>query len=212
MDPNIEQNEEQKSNLPAAVKTPRIKRTVKKTTRKTKKVEVEEPAEITNSFHLVAFPNDSSSDLNIEQMVASLNVISSATCSLVLPPRYLNEFSRTTNGIKILPIPSASSPILIRMRDTYTDNLLNSLDFITANAKKCQIYGIHVKKCRHGIVRQVDIIHGISFRSFTYVNGLNVEKNELQFIDVVVTCTGLFEATTADVPDLKTYIAERFSL
>jgi hypothetical protein len=146
-------------------------------------------------------------------MVAALNAISAATMSVVLPPRYISQFTRTNSGIKILPIPSASTPIMIRMRDSYTDTLINSLDFVSANSSKCHIYGIHVKRSRFGgTICQVNILHGVSFKSFSYVGGLNMDKNENQYIDVTTVSTGLFEATTDDIPDLQKYISERFSL
>lgn len=188
-------------------KAPAKKRATKKT------VDVTPPPTIVNSFHLVAFPTDATIELDTDKMVAALNAISSATISVALPPRYISQFTRTNSGIKILPIPSASTPILIRMRDSYTDTLINALDFVSANSSKCQIYGVHIKRSRFGgEICQINILHGVSFKSFNYVGGLNVEKNENQVIEVTTISTGLFEATTEDIPDLKKYIAERFSL
>lgn len=213
----MEQNDapEVQSNL-IDLAAPKPRRTKKAAVTKRKTTaKVEEAPPIVHSFHLVAFPNDTSSgeQIDTERLTAALSSIGAATISISPPPRFINQFTRTTHGIKVLPIPSATTPIIFKMRDSYTDTLINSLDYVAESSKFFQLYGIKVKRSRFtGEICQVIIFHGVSFKSFTYVGGINLEKNETQLLEVVTSCNGLFEATTADIPNLQKYISERFSI
>lgn len=208
---------EEKTNL--EIKPTRAKKTVKKTTaterlaKRAAKVEAAIPPVKVNSFYLVAFPVDTSIEIDREQMVQALNSISNAVVGIKMPPRYINTFTRSNTGVKILPIPSQSTPVQVKLRDSFSDNLINSLDFVGEHKSKCSIYGIHVKRGRpEGKICQITIFQGVEFKSFTYTDCLDFDKNHIQYLDSVISCSGLFEATTKDIPDLEKYVSERFSL
>jgi len=206
-----------KTNL--EVKTTRARKTVKKSTsaerlakRATKAETPVDPVKV-NSFYLVAFPVDTTIEIDRDEMVSALNSISNAIVSIKMPPRFINGFTRSATGVKILPLPSSTTPVQIKLRDSFSDKLVNSLDYVAEHKSKCTVYGIHVKRARpEGKICQITIFQGIEFKSFTYTDGLDFDKNHLQFIDSVISCTGLFEATTKDLPDLQKYVTERFSL
>jgi hypothetical protein len=192
--------------------TAKPKRVYKK--RVVKKPVVEEaPAVQVNSFHLVAVPSSQDVELDMERMVASLQSISSAVVQVNLPPRFMGNYKKIASGMKILPIPSETTPIVIKLRDSYTDALPNSIDFIAEHGTNCILYGVYLKRSRFsGEICQATILHQVSLKTLVHSGGLKIDKNEVHYLDLTTTCAGLFEATTNDIPDLSKYINERFSL
>lgn len=206
-----EETSKLESNLPAAVK--RAKRVYKKRTKKVEPVVVDESAPLLNqnTFYLIGFLEDGNQEYS-EELTQLLQTISRSVVNVRLPVRYLDSFTRTQTGIKMFNPPASTTPTIIKMRDSYTDNLINAVDRVFGFGDKLTLYGVLVKRTRNDHICHVQILHNVTFKSMVLDNGMQFDKNTLQYYDVACSYSRLYEATTNDVPDIAAYVKERFNI
>lgn len=198
------------SNLPGTLK--RTKRVYKKRAKKEEPV-VETPTVLQNqnTFYLIGFLENDSPE-NPDELTALLQTISRAVVNVQLPTRFLDGFTRTQTGIKMFNPPSVSTPTHIRMRDSYTDNLINAIDKVYSYGEKLTLYGVLVKRTRTDHICQVQILHNLTLKSMAMEGGMQFDKNTIQYYDVTCSYSRLYEATTDDVADIAAYVKERFNI
>lgn len=203
--------EEVKSNFDAVVKPPRKKHV-------RKNVEVKEspgrPPKYapTYSVKFAAYPIGGSK-VKPEAMLKAFNVIERNIMTVTTPPRVFgNKNVKTDSGAKIIAQRTSQE---IVFRESPDDELFNALDFIANSSMDCEVYIIISKKNYAGVAHTALIFKGIDLVSMEPTTEISINqtfRSKYSYINVKVNVGIVYEITTADVGDVKTYLSEKFGV